>query len=290
MSSDGFTIAIWGVGLIGGSLGMVWRQAGVAREIIGIGRKPMDDAVRLGAIDRWTTDPAEGLSQADLIVLCAPVLTIIEQAATHARYVRPGSVVTDVGSTKAEIVKAWERHLPDGTYFVGGHPLFGREVAGVENASADLSRGCRYVLTPGSRATPEAVERVKRLAEVAGGQVRVMSPAEHDARVAMASHLPQLVATALSGAAIDAEERMGGVIDLTATGFRDTTRIARSPANLWTDIFLTNPVAIRSALLIFRESLDRLERALEQESPEAIEAVFARAHEAQKRLAGRNEW
>lgn len=287
MSSDGFTIAIWGVGLIGGSLGMAWRQAGIAREIIGIGRKPLDEAVRLSAIDRWTTDPAEGLAQADVIILCAPVLTIIDQAATHARYVRPGAVVTDVGSTKAEIVRAWEQHLPAGASFVGGHPLFGREVAGVENASPALPGGCRYVLTPGSTAAPEAVERVRRLAEAAGGHVRIMSPAEHDARVAMASHLPQLVATALSGAAIDAEERIGGVIDLTATGFRDTTRIARSPANLWTDIFLTNPVAIRSALLIFRESLDRLERALEQESPEAIEAVFARAHQAQKRLTDR---
>lgn len=297
MSSDGFTrgpagsqaptIAIWGVGLIGGSLGMAWRRAGVARAVIGIGRRPLDAAVRLGAIDRFVTDPEEGLAQADLTVLCAPVLTIIEQAASHGRFVKPGAVVTDVGSTKGAIVRAWEAHLPAGASFVGGHPLFGREVAGVENAGPDLSRDCRYVLTPGERAAPEAVALVRSLAEAAGGVVRIMTPAEHDARVAVASHLPQLVATALAGAALDADERVGGVLDLAATGFRDTTRIARSPANLWTDIFLTNPVAIRSALLIFRESLDLLERALETESAGAIEAVFARAHEAHRRLPER---
>lgn len=287
MSRDGFKIVIWGVGLIGGSLGMAWRRAELASEVIGIGRRPLDQAVQLGAIDRYVTDPAEGLCEADVVVLCAPVLTIIEQAKSHARYVRPGAVVTDVGSTKLEIVKAWEANLPDGASFVGGHPLFGREVAGVENATPDLPRGCRYVLTPGERAAHEAVERVGALAEAAGGMVKVMSPAEHDARVAMASHLPQLVATALAGAALDADERIGGVLDLAATGFRDTTRIAKSPANLWTDIFLTNPVAIRSALLIFRESLDALEGALEHEDPEAIEEIFARAHEAQRRLPQR---
>ncbi len=289
MSSEGgFRIAIWGVGLIGGSLGMAWRRAGLAREIVGIGRRPLDEAVRLGAIDRWVTDPAEGFAKADVIVLGAPVQAIALQAATHARFVRPGTIVTDVGSTKLAIVKAWEAHLPEGAFFVGGHPLFGRELSGVENATADLSRGCRYVLTTGERATPEALEVMRSLAEAAGGIVRVMDPAEHDARVAMASHLPQLVATALAATALVSEERVGGVLDLAATGFRDTTRIAGSPANLWTDIFLTNPIAIRSALLIFRESLDELESALERGDVAGIERVFARAHETRRRLPPRS--
>ncbi len=287
MPSGGFRIAILGVGLIGGSLGMAWRRAGVAREIIGIDVAPLDNAVALGAVDRIVSDPAEGLAQADVIVLGAPVGTIVSQAAELARHVRPGAVVTDVGSTKLEIVRAWEAHLPDGACFVGGHPIFGREVGGVQNGSPDLPLGSRYVLTPGERATPESVDLVRSLAEAAGARVAIMRPEEHDARVAVSSHLPQLVATALASAALDAEERIGGVLELTATGFADTTRIARSPAGLWTDIFLTNSVSLRSALLIFRESLDALERALEYESPEAIEEIFGKAHEACKRLPPR---
>lgn len=277
-------VVIWGVGLIGGSLGMAWRQAGAATEVVGIGRRPLDEAVRLGAIDRYVTDPAEGIAQADILVLGAPVLTIIAQAKSHARFVRPGAVVTDVGSTKREIVRAWEEYLPEGASFIGGHPMFGREVGGVVNASPGLSQGCRYVLTPGERATAAAVEQIRRLAEAAGGTVRLMSPAEHDGRVAFASHLPQLVATALAASALDGEERVGNVLDLAATGFRDTTRIADSPAELWTDIFLTNPAAIRSAVLVFREALDGLEEALQSGCADRIASIFDRAHVARRRL------
>lgn len=288
MSKDGFAIAIWGVGLIGGSLGMAWRRAGVAAEVVGIGRKPLDEAVRLGAIDRYVLDPAEGIAQADVLVLGAPVGAIIEQAMTHARFVKPGCVVTDVGSTKAEIVRAWEAHLPEGAFFVGGHPMFGREVAGVENASADLPAGCRYILTPGRRATQEAVAKVRRLAEAAGGVVRVMTPEQHDRRVAMVSHLPQLIATALAAAAAEMDDQEGGgVIDLAAGGFRDTTRIAGSPADIWTDIFLTNSEAILGALAHFREALAALEGGMEWGEPGAIERVFARGHEARRRLLDR---
>lgn len=280
----GLRIAIWGVGLIGGSLGMAWRRSGVASEVIGIGRHPLDEAVQLGAIDRYVLDPAEGIAVADLIVLAAPVGSIIEQAATHAGYVRPGTIVTDVGSTKELIVRAWEQSLPPGATFIGGHPMFGREVAGVANATADLPSGCRYVLTPGERATPEAVATLSQLVEAAGAVPMVMSPAEHDARVAVSSHLPQMVATALAATALDAEEQMEGVLALTAGGFRDATRIAGSPANLWTEIFLTNAAAVRAAVTLFRQSLDALEGALEWGDPEAIEQLFARAHEARRRI------
>ncbi|HEY3364788.1 MAG TPA: prephenate dehydrogenase [Symbiobacteriaceae bacterium] len=277
-------IVIWGVGLIGGALGMAWRRAGVAAEVVGIGRQPLDEAVRLGAIDRYVTDPAEGIAQADVLVLCAPVTTIIEQARRFARYVKPGAVVTDVGSTKLEIVWAWEEYLPAGASFVGGHPMFGREVTGVQNATPDLPKGCRWVLTPGRRDTPEALARIAALAEAAGGAVRVMSPVEHDDRVAVISHLPQVVATALAAAALQCENEMGGVLDLAAGGFRDTTRIAGSSAEIWTDIFLTNGGGVRAALASFRESLDALEAAVADGDAEAIAAIFARANEARRRL------
>jgi prephenate dehydrogenase len=289
MSSDGFerrpVIAIWGVGLIGGSLGMAWRRAGVASKVIGIGRSPLDEAVRLGAIDGYTADPAAALAEADLVVLCAPVRTIIRQAAEYAAFVKPGAVVTDVGSTKAEIVAAWESRLPEGAAFVGGHPMFGREVSGVANASPDLPRGCRWVLTPGRCATAEAVATLTRLAEATGAAVLIMAPQEHDQRVAVASHLPQLVATALAAGALEADRRAGGgVLDLAATGFRDTTRLASSPADLWTDILLTNQPNISAALATFRQALRELERAVELGDADAIERLFARAQETRRRL------
>lgn len=283
-AQGGLRIAIIGVGLIAGSLGMAWRRAGVAREIIGIDAEPvLTDAVRLGAVDRAGT-MAEAFAACDVVVLGAPVRAIIEQARTHGPLARTGLVVTDVGSTKEAIVRMWEAHLPEGASFVGGHPLFGREVSGVANAAADLPSGVPYVLTPGGRATPEAVAVVTRLAEAAGAVPRVMTPAEHDARLAVSSHLPQMVATALAASALEADEQLPGVLDLTAGGFRDTTRIAGSPAHLWVDIFMTNPAAIRAALALFRIQLDALENALEWGDPEAIEQVFDRANEARRRL------
>lgn len=282
-------VAIWGVGLIGGSLGMAWRRAGVVSKVIGIGRGSLDEAVRLGAIDEPCADPAKALGKADVVVLAAPVRAIIGQAESHARYVRPGAVVTDVGSTKAEIVAAWDAALPDGAAFVGGHPMFGREVGGVANASPDLPRGCTWVLTPGAQATAGALNAVRDLAVAAGATVRLMPAEEHDRRVAFASHLPQLAATSLAAAAIAADRRLGGVLDLAASGFRDTTRLAASPADVWLDILLTNRSAVLEALGDYRRGLDALAAALDQADPEAIARVFGEAHEARRRAMSRSE-
>lgn len=282
-------VAIWGVGLIGGSLGMAWRRAGVASRVIGIGRGKLDEAVRLGAIDEACADPAEALGQADVVVLAAPVRAIIEQAASHGRFVRPGAVVTDVGSTKAEIMTAWEAALPAGAAFVGGHPMFGKEVGGVTNASPDLPRGCTWVLTPGARVTAVALNAVRDLAIAAGATVRLMPAEEHDRRVAFASHLPQLAATGLAATAMAADRRLGGVLDLASSGFRDTTRLASSPANVWLDILLTNRAAVLEALGDYRRALEDLETALAQTDPEAIARVFDKAHEARRRVMPRSE-
>lgn len=283
-AQGGLRMAIIGVGLIAGSLGMAWRRAGVVREIIGIDAEPvLADSVRLGAVDRAGT-MAEAFGACDVVVLGAPVRAIIEQARSQGAAARPGLVVTDVGSTKEAIVRIWEAHLPEGASFIGGHPLFGKEVSGIGNASADLPQGARYVLTPGERATAEAVALVTRLVEAAGAVPTVMTPAEHDAKLAVSSHLPQLVATALAATALEADEQLPGLLDLTAGGFRDTTRIADSPAHLWIDIFMTNPAAVRAALALLRGQLDALEGAIEWGDPEAIEKLFERAHEARRRL------
>lgn len=275
-SSDGFfsTVAIWGVGLIGGSIGMAIRQAGLAGEVIGIAREPADEAVRLGAIDRWTTDPAAALAEADLLILAMPVGAMLELAPLWGPRIRPGSLVTDVGSTKAAVQAAWES---TGARFVGGHPMFGSQKSGVGAASPDLVRGCRWVLTGHE-------PRLEALVAGLGAHPVVMEATEHDRRVAGVSHLPQLVSTALAAAVLELENRTPGTLALAAGGFRDTTRIAESPAALWTEIWSTNPDALHQAVLAFRHALADLESAVESGDRAAIGAIFERAHEARRRM------
>lgn len=286
-ASDGFfpTVAIWGVGLIGGSIGMAIRRAGLARTVIGIGRKagegtasePLDEAFRLGAIDRWTTEPAEALAQADLVILAMPVGAMVELAPVWGPQIRPGTLVTDVGSTKVAVEAAWRAHLPVGVTFIGGHPMFGSEKSGVRAASADLVAGCRWVLTGHE-------PRLRALVEALGAVPVEMSAAEHDRRVAGVSHLPQLVATALAAAALELESRSPGTLALAAGGFRDTTRIADSPAGLWSDIWFSNPEPLREAIVAFRQALADLEAAVEAGDRIAVAALFEKAHEARRRL------
>ena len=299
MSSGFGTVVIWGVGLIGGSIGMALRQRGLADEVIGIGRPAKTagmagvagahEAVRLGAVDRMVTDPGAALARADLVILAMPVQAMIDLAPRAAPLLRPGTVVTDVASVKEAVVAAWERHLPDGVAFVGGHPMFGRERSGVAHASADLIPGCRWVLTPGERATTllsagrgrrevPPLERLWELVAALGAQPVLMSPAEHDRRVAGVSHLPQLVATALAAAARDLDEAQPGTLDLAAGGFRDATRIADSPSGLWHEIWANNRPALREALAAFSGALAELEAAVDAGDAGALAAVFERAH------------
>ncbi|MGE5675927.1 MAG: prephenate dehydrogenase [Mycobacterium leprae] len=277
------TLFLWGAGLIGGSLGMALRRAGAVQAVIGCDPQPDPAAVTLGAVDRFVADPLEALAVADVVLLAGPVQAIIDQAATYGRHIRPGTVVTDVGSTKEAIVAAWERHLPEGAAFVGGHPLFGREVSGVANASPDLPAGRRYLLTPGARSTPAAIATVQQLAEAAGCQVQLLSPADHDRRLATTSHLPQLAATALAATALAADEADPGLLALAATGFRDTTRLAASPAEIWTDILLTNAEAAGAALTRYRQVLDDLATAIATGDGATIARVFHQANTAHAR-------
>lgn len=279
------TIAIWGVGLIGGSLGMAWRRAGLAREVIGLDPAPQDQALRLGAIDRWAADAEEALAQADLLVLAAPVGAIVAQAAALGPRVRPGTVVTDVASVKRPVAEAWERHLAPGAYFVGGHPMFGREVSGVTNASANLVAGCRWVLTPGSRSDETSVAMVRWLAEGIGAHVITMEPVAHDRCAAAASHLPQVSATALAAAALE----MDPDLTLAAGGFRDTTRIAESPAGLWRAILLANAGPVREGLGRLRQLLDQVDEAVASGDGDALEALFAQGQAARRRFHARQE-
>lgn len=274
------------MGLMGGSLGLALKAVGAVEHVVAVGRDPktLQAALRIGAADSITTDPAAGMAGADLLVLGAPVQVIIRQAREWGPRVPAGCVVTDLGSTKAAVVTAWEQYLNPQAAFVGSHPMCGSEQAGVAHSRADLYRGARWVVTVTERTPPRAGALVAQVAEAVGARTLWMPPHLHDRRVAYISHLPQLVATAAAAAAQAGDERAGWALNLAAGGFRDTTRVAASPAHVWKDILFTNQDAVLEALTAFREALDGLEAAVRSQDADAVNYWFSRAHLARQAL------
>ena len=221
------TVAIVGVGLIGGSIGLALRERRLAQKIVGIGRRQtsLDTARGVGAIDHGVTNLANGVAQAQLIVVATPVDTIAERVMQVSTACPAASLITDAGSTKEMIVSAVDAGLAarrSGPRFVGSHPLAGDHRTGAEHARADLFDGRTVVITPTEQTRPAAVTEVSGFWESLGANVVNMTPARHDAALAITSHLPHLVASALA-AATPTE-----LLPLTASGWRDTTRVAAS--------------------------------------------------------------
>ncbi|HLW61202.1 MAG TPA: prephenate dehydrogenase [bacterium] len=274
-------VAIVGVGLIGGSLGMALRARGLAREVVGVPRSlaTIGQACRRGAIDRGTIDPAEGVDGADLVVLAVPPDQIVPMARRVAPHLPAGALLTDVASVKAAIVSGIEAGV--GTRgevaFVGGHPMAGNEGRGVDAAEPGLFAGTAYLLTPTSRTPRAGVERLAQLARALGAVPMEMSPEEHDRTVARVSHLPYLVAAALMGA-------VGGAGPAAGPSLRGATRVAASPVAMWAQICRLNRAPIQEALRVFRQELDRLEAALADER--RLDTLLEAARETRLRLGG----
>ncbi len=297
MKIDRLTIV--GVGLIGGSVGLAAKGRGLAGFVRGVGRsrENLDLARRLGAIDGGSLDLVEGVQGADLVVFCTPVDRIADQVLAAAPHCA-GALLTDAGSTKAEIVRQVESRLAGGTglptrlgpkdglanpshlsvAFVGSHPLAGSEKRGAEHADADLFAGRLTVVTPTARTHPQALERTCAFWQSLGARVRIMSPEDHDRALAWTSHLPHLAAAALAG--VLPQEWF----DLTATGFRDTTRVAAGDPELWTAIFAANRAAVLAALGPLQARLEEFERALEHEDWPAVDSLLAQARKVRHAL------
>jgi len=280
------TVAIVGVGLIGGSLGMALRERGLARRVIGIPRRAetLAEALSVRAIDDGTLDLA-AVSAADLVVLAPPVLTIPPLVEAMAPHLRPGAVLTDVGSTKGSLMRVLPPLLPEGVDLVGGHPMAGSERGGVLAARADLFEGATYILTPDSRARPESAARLAELIRSLGAVPVVMEPDLHDDAVARISHLPHVVAAALAEAAGAGAVPADVLRLLVAGGFKSTTRIAASSPEMWRDICLTNREAILAGLSDFEAALGAFRAALEAESPDALLSAFGRGKTVRDSLA-----
>jgi prephenate dehydrogenase len=236
--------AIIGVGLIGGSLGMILRRKGLASRVIGVGRRieNLKTAVELGAIDRYVVDPKDGVKDADLVVLATPVDTYDRHLKEWASCLKSGTIVTDVGSIKGGLVEQSERAMPADVHFVGGHPIAGKEKTGVAAGSDQLFAGARCILTPTKWTNQQALEQVRIMWQEAGSIVLTMDPHLHDKILGAVSHLPHVAAFALMNALIDIRAQVPA-LDLaghSGGGLRDTTRIAASSPEMWRDIFLWN--------------------------------------------------
>lgn len=267
------TLCIVGVGLIGGSIGAAVRTAGLTRHVVGVGRRrdSLRQAVEIGAIDTFTLNLNEGVREADLAIFCTPVDRIAEQILQAASHMKPGAVVTDAGSTKANIVTALEGRLPAEVRFVGSHPLAGSEKRGPEFADAKLFQGRLVVITPTEQTDADAVQFVSEFWSSLGAVVHELDPTTHDRALATTSHLPHLVASALVSL-VPMSFR-----PFCATGFRDTTRVASGDPDLWTAIFRHNREALLGALGRLTDTLHEVAVALEADDVETIQTWLTRA-------------
>ncbi|WP_027715093.1 prephenate dehydrogenase/arogenate dehydrogenase family protein [Desulfuromonas sp. TF] len=247
-------LAVVGVGLIGGSLALALKAAEAVGEVIGIGRglANLEKALELGVVDRITRNPAEGVSEADLVFLATPVMALPQVAAEVLPHMKRGAVLTDGGSVKEAVVRAIEPLLPEGIHFVPGHPIAGTERSGADAAFASLYQGRRCILTPTEKTSSGALELVRQVWETAGSDVVEMPVDKHDRILAAISHLPHMVAYSLVNAVSSYDRYEENILEYSAGGFRDFTRIASSDPVMWRDIAMTN----REALL---EMMDHFE-------------------------------
>jgi prephenate dehydrogenase len=259
-------VAIVGVGLIGGSIGLALRARRVAAEVIGVGRDAgsLAQAVERGAIDRATTDLREGTRAAQVVVVCTPVNRIVEDVRSCAEATSSGALITDAGSSKRQIVEAVERQPHCASVFVGAHPIAGSERRGVVHARADLFEGRPCVLTPTSRTPVDRLRRARQFWTSLGCRVLEMGPTEHDEVLAYTSHLPHALAAALAGSIpVD-------WLPLAAGAYRDGTRVAAADTGLWTAIFRENRGPLLKALDSLRERLASFQYALMTDDEDAI--------------------
>lgn len=284
-------VTIVGVGLIGGSLGMILRRKGIASTVIGVGRRieNLKTAVELGAIDRYVVDPKEGVKEADVVVLATPVDTYDRHLKEWAFCLKPGAIVTDVGSVKGELVERSEEAMPAGIHFVGAHPIAGKEKTGVAAGSDQLFQGARCILTPTKNTNRQALEQVLAMWETTGSVMLTMDPHLHDKILGAVSHLPHVAAFALINALIEIREKVP-TLDLaghSGGGLRDTTRIAASSPEMWRDIFLWNRDNVVSFIEAYEQSLGFLKQLIKAGDAAGIEKELERAKQEREKFSAR---
>jgi len=277
-------IAIIGVGLLGASLGLALRKHNLARTIVGVGRKDspsLDTAKRIGAIDEAFTEVAPAVSDADLVVLATPVRQFVKAMQQMAPALKPGAIVTDVGSTKQDVLGWAAEHLPKHAHFVGSHPMAGSEKRGPEAARVDLYQNAVCIVC-GDGQSPEAA-RVEALWQALGMSVVRTDASTHDRWVARVSHLPHAVAFAL----MNAVSQDPAALAVSAGGLADTTRTAASDTQMWLDIFMTNRMAVVGAINDYLNHLSELRTAIAHGDEPRIRTLLETAKSSREQLKRR---
>lgn len=289
---DTLHLAIIGVGLIGGSFGLAVKEKLRERvHITGLcrSRSSIEAALRRGAVDEASADAASAVRGADIVYLSTPVLQMVSMVETIRPFLKKGAVVTDAGSTKEYLWNEIPPRLPEGVYYVSGHPMTGKEKSGVEAADKDLFRHKCYVLMEETTAPPEIYQRVADLIKLTGANLTTLDVKRHDRCAAVISHVPHVTAAAL----VTLLDRSGGdlsaALKLAGGGFKDTTRIASSNADMWADICLTNSAAIAEYLRHLTVILEEVVDAVEAGDRAALYDYFTAAKERRDRILDETE-
>jgi cyclohexadieny/prephenate dehydrogenase len=272
-------VALIGVGLIGSSMAYAMRRAGLAAHIAGYSHRAetREKARALGFADSMHDTAAAATHDSDLVVLATPVGSFGALAKEMAGDLKPGAILTDVGSVKTAVVRDVGPFVPESVHFIPAHPIAGTEQSGPEAGFAELFDGRWCIVTPPAGAEPQAIEMLKSFWQRLGSQVEVMDPKHHDLVLAITSHVPHLIAYNIVGTAADLETvTEGEVIKYSAGGFRDFTRIAASDPVMWRDVFLNNREAVLEMLGRFNEDLSALQRAIRWGDGEALFNLFTR--------------
>lgn len=279
-------ITIIGLGVIGGSLGLALKKKFPQICVTGVDLtdKIIGEALIMGAIDQGTTDVTIGVQGADLIFLAAPMPALEGICHRIASYLKDGAIVTDTGSTKVNIVRLMAEVMPSTVSFLGGHPMAGSEKTGLPGATGLLFENAAYLLTPLPNCPKETINIVRDLVGGLGAHTIILTPEEHDRKVAAVSHLPHVVACALAKAIGSLENKEGGYFPLTAGGFRDTTRIAASDSKMWTDILLQNREAILPLIKGYQLCLQEFYDAILSQNPAITEELLNEARESREKV------
>lgn len=275
-------VALIGVGLIGSSLALAMRREGLAGHIAGCSRSEANRAIslELGLADSMHEDAGAAVADADLVILCTSIGSYGSLAEAIAPHLKPGAILSDVGSVKKSVIRDVGPFVPEGVHFVPGHPIAGTEKSGPKSGFAELFEGRWCILTPPPGTNGDAVEKLAELWRRCGSMVDIMDAQHHDEVLAITSHLPHLIAYTIVNTASGVEESTRAeVAKYSAGGFRDFTRIAGSDPIMWRDIFLNNKDAVLEMLQRFTEDLTALQRAIRWGEGETLEATFRRTRE-----------
>ncbi len=280
-------MGIIGVGLLGGSLALAAREHNLVNSITGFGRNQdtLKRAQKKGVIDDWSSDLCEAVKDCDLVVLCSPVGTFLPRLEEMKPALKPGCIVTDVGSVKGDLVRQMEALMPADTIFVGAHPIAGSEQSGLDAAFKELFDGARCIITPTAKTPADAQDRIVKLWDALGMEVICMDPDEHDRVLGAVSHLPHVVAFALINAVADVTTKNhDDVLSFSGGGLRDITRIASSDPVMWRDISMLNRDQVLTLIDEFQSKLDEMKSMIQKQEAVPLEEAFAAANKNRTKL------